>query len=80
LTVDELRRSLERQARLVRPGGSGTGTEQYQGLHVQLYTAETFAAELPPSLELVECDPYAEMDEGDSIRVVVGLRGAPIDG
>jgi trans-aconitate methyltransferase len=81
LTVDEMCRSLERQAQLIRPGGllmhglwAGTETEQYQGLHVQNYTCETLAAVLPSALELVECDPYAEMDEDDSIRVVLQVR------
>jgi len=54
---------------------SSNTTENHQGLHSQQYTAETFAATMPPTLEIVECTPYQEMTADDSIRVV--LRPSP---
>ena len=82
LTVEELTRSLRRQAEVIRPNGlllhglwSGDATENHHGLHSQQYTAETFAAAMPPTLEIVECTPYQEMTPDDSIRVV--LRPSP---
>ncbi len=78
LTTEQLTRSLQRQAELLRPGGlllhglwAGTTTEDQHGLHSQDYTSDTFAAAVPSVLAVVECTPYREMSEGDSIRVVL---------
>lgn len=78
LTTEQLTASLQRQAALVGPDGlllhglwAGDGAEDHQGLHTQLYTAQTFAAAVPAMLEIVECTPYQEMAVGDSIRVVL---------
>ena len=81
LTVEEMRRSLRRQAELLRSGGvllhglwAGTETEAHQGLLYQPYTAETFAAVVPPTLDLIACESYKEMSVADSMRVVLRLK------
>lgn len=81
LTPAELRRSLIRQAEILRSGGvilhglwAGTEAETYQGLFSQRYSCGSFAALVPPVLELVECKSYKEMSKDDSIRVVLRLK------
>ncbi|MGB3185762.1 MAG: class I SAM-dependent methyltransferase [Ornithinimicrobium sp.] len=78
LTRDELITSLERQARLLRPGGlllhgiwAGMTTETHEGLHDQRYTPDTLRTALPASLALIECDFYQEMTHNDSLRVLL---------
>ena len=78
LTVDDLTRSLRQQTEVIRSNGlllhglwAGDKTENHHGLHSQQYTAETFAATMPPALEIVECTPYQEMTADDSLRLVL---------
>ena len=80
LTTEQLTRSLQRQAALIRPTGlllhglwAGDQTEDHHGMHNQQYTAQTFAAAVPPELETVEWTPYQEMTVDDSARVVLRL-------
>lgn len=62
---------------------TGTTVGERRGLHYQFYTPDTFAAAVPPMLELLECTHYQEMDSGgsetdedDSIRVILRQRQA----
>ena len=78
LSVDELRRSLERQAEIIKPEGlllhgiwAGTTSEQHGGLYDQRYTPETFAAIVPPTLQVAECRYYQEMTADDSLRIIL---------
>lgn len=81
LTREEMRRSLKRQAEILRSGGillhglwAGTETEKHQGLICQRYTPDTFKALVPPSLEIIRCETYKEMSEDDSLRVILRLK------
>lgn len=81
LTPAQLQRSLIRQAEILRSGGvllhglwAGHEVETYQGLFSQQYSCGSFAALVPPVLELVECESYKEMSRGDSIRVLLRLK------
>lgn len=83
LTTEELGLSLGRQAQVVRPGGIllhgiwvGDYSEEIEGVHCQYYTCETFAAVVPPELELISCEPYGELDEDDSLRIMLRRRRA----
>ncbi|MCY4076068.1 MAG: methyltransferase domain-containing protein [Acidobacteria bacterium] len=91
LTPDELARSLRAQRRLLREGGlalhalwRGDRLEVHQGERFQYYTAQTFAERMGESFEIVETGTYAEMDDDDSLYVVlrcpVSSRLAPRDG
>ena len=81
LTPEELHRSLERQAEIIQPDGlllhgmwAGTTSEDHEGLHDQRYLPETLEMIAPPTLEIIECDYYQEMDVDDSLRVVLRRR------
>ena len=81
LTAEELQRSLSRQAEVLRYGGvllhglwAGTGVEVHQGLRYQRYACGSFAALVPSTLNLIECESYQEMSKADSIRVVLSLK------
>lgn len=81
LTTEELRRSFKRQAEVLRPGGlllhgiwAGTSSEDHAGLHDQRYMPETIKAVVPASLEIAECRFYREMDNDDSLRIVLRLK------
>ena len=74
----ELEASLARQAQILNPGGvalhgiwKGDSIEDFEGMFVQNRTCESFMALAPSTLELIECSPYAEFDDGDSLRIVV---------
>jgi SAM-dependent methyltransferase len=78
LDDDELRASLERQSKVLVDGGlamhtiwKGDGIEDYEGMFVQNRDCDSFMALAPAGVELIECTPYAEFDEGDSLRIVI---------
>ena len=78
LTTEQLHRSLQRQAQVIRPDGlllhglwAGTTADDYGGLHDQRYSPETIEAVIPDTLEIVECMFYPEMETDDSLRVVL---------
>jgi SAM-dependent methyltransferase len=85
LTRDQLRASLQAQARVLRPGGLmlhsmwyGEGEEEMHGLHFAYYTTASFAelvAGLADKLfEVVETARYTEMEPDDSLYVVLRKR------
>ena len=91
LTPDELARSLRAQRRLLREGGlalhalwRGDRLEVHQGERCQYYTARTFADRMGESFEIVEAGTYAEMEDDDSLYVVLRRwssgRNEPIAG
>ena len=82
LTLQELAASFRRQAEVLVPGGValhsfwyGDAEEVYDGLRSVSYTEATLREAVGVALEVVEVVRYAEMEEGDSLYVVV-RRGA----
>lgn len=78
LTRDQLRRSLLRQVELLTPGGIalhslwyGDKEEEHAGMRFIYYTEATFAEHLPASLSVVQQQRYAEMEDDDSLVVVL---------
>ncbi len=78
LTSEELHQSLQRQAEIVRPGGlilhglwAGTTATDHGGLHDTRYTPNTLATVVPDTLQITECEYYAEMHRNDSLRVIL---------
>ncbi len=78
LTRAELQESLHRQVDVLVAGGIlfhtlwyGEGVEVHAGLRSVYYTEESFEALVGSEYELVEVGRYAEMDEGDSLYVVL---------
>ena len=85
LEPDELERSFRRQAELLRPGGvaihtlwAGEGVEVHGDLRAWHHSLGGLEAALPPELEVVSCSPYAEMEDGDSLELVVALRAGEV--
>ena len=82
LRVDELRESLQRQAARLNGNGlvlhsfwHGEGMEEHQGLRFTYYTETTLAEVVGPEFETVACARYTEMDEGDSLRLLLRRCG-----
>ena len=78
LTLPELAASFRRQAGVLVPGGValhsfwyGDTEEVYEGLRFVSYTEATLREAVGDALEVVEVARYAEMEEGDSLYVVV---------
>lgn len=78
LTTEDLRRSLARQAQILRAGGialhalwQGEGEQEHAGMRFVYYTTDRFAELLPTSLTLELAEPYAEMEAEDSLLVVL---------
>ncbi len=78
LTRAELQESLHRQVDVLVAGGIlfhtlwyGEGVEVHAGLRSVYYTEESFEALVGSEYELVEVWRYTEMDEGDSLYVVL---------
>lgn len=81
LTRAEVRESLRAQARVLRPGGIalhtlwyGTGEDMQQGLGSVYYT-ETMLRDLleslPEPFDLLKLETYGELEEGDSLLLVI---------
>ena len=82
LTRAEVKRSLERQSQVLNPGGIalhslwyGDEEEEHSGLRFVHYTEETFAALVPDAFIIVEQERYTEMEENDSLVVVMRNAG-----
>ena len=45
------------------------------GLLHQYYYCDAFRARVPQTLNLIECIPYAEMEDNDSLRAVLQRTG-----
>lgn len=78
LSTDELKDSCNRQAELLNPGGIlfhsfwyGDQEEFMQGLRFQYYTQESLLTIVEPLFEVLEITRYQEMDENDSIYLVL---------
>ena len=78
LTHDELRRSLLRQAEVLTPGGislhtfwHGEGEEMHHGLRFVYYLTGQLEAIVPAEFQMLEISLYEEMEEDDSICLVL---------
>lgn len=81
LEREQLPRSWARQAQHLRSGGlafhsfwHGEGDAEFSGAHFSYYTRESLAAGLPPELELERCTRYTEMEDDDSMLVILRCR------
>lgn len=84
LTPDDLARSLAAQHRVLKPNGIalhslwwGDRLEVDGGEHCQYYTAQTFADQVGGLFEIVEIRAYREMEENDSLYVVMRRASRP---
>lgn len=82
LTKDELEASLEGQTRILNPNGIlmhafwyGDKEEQMHGMRFTYYTEASLQALVPEAFELVALGRYAEMDEGDSLSIILKKVG-----
>lgn len=78
LTPDELRRSLEAQAGVVRPGGIafhsfwyGAGEQVHHGLRFTHHTEATIRESVCDEFTIVDVERYAEVKDDDSLYVVL---------
>lgn len=78
LSVDELRNSFRRQAARLNANGllmhsfwHGEGVEENLGLQFTYYTDASLTAVVGPEFEKVECLRYTEIDEGDSLYLLL---------
>jgi SAM-dependent methyltransferase len=78
LTRAELVESLRKQAEVLVAGGIlfhtlwyGDGEDEYSGLCTFYYTEESFEELVGSEYKLLEVGRYTEMDEGDSLYVVM---------
>jgi len=81
LTKDELKKSLKRQALVVKPGGyllhsfwHGDRIEKHEGLLFNYYTIQTLKNYIPEDLEVVHFEIYKEMEVDDSLLVIFRRR------
>lgn len=78
LQRDDLAAAFSAQARVLKPGGIalhsfwfGEHEEDTHGLHFAYYTETLLRAATGPEYEVLAVQRYAEMDEGDSLYVVL---------
>jgi len=78
LSVDELRKSLHRQAArlnadclLLHSFWYGEGTEEHHGLRFTYHTDASLMAIVDSEFEKVSCVRYTEIDEGDSLYLLL---------
>ena len=78
LTPDDLARALRAQHRVLKPNGIalhslwyGDRLEVDGGDQCQYYTAQTFADQVGEMFEIVETGAYTEMEDDDSLYVVL---------
>jgi cyclopropane fatty-acyl-phospholipid synthase-like methyltransferase len=78
LARDEAKRSLERQAEVLNPGGIalhslwyGDKEEEHSGLRFIHYTEESFQALMPHTFKIIEQERYTEMEDNDSLVIVL---------
>lgn len=84
LTRDEVRESFQRQAAVLNRSGlalhtfwRGEGEEIFSGLLNVYYTEEQLRALAADSFEVIELRRYAEMDEDDSLLLLMRRKPAP---
>ncbi|MCY4412700.1 MAG: class I SAM-dependent methyltransferase [Caldilineaceae bacterium] len=78
LSVDELRKSLHLQAARLNADGLllhsfwyGEGTEEHHGLRFTYHTDASLMAIVDSEFEKVACVRYTEIDEGDSLYLLL---------
>ena len=78
LTQEELTQSLKQQLRVLKPNGLahhsfwyGEGNEEMHGLQFTYYTEEKLHEVIGKSYDIVEMKRYTEMDENDSIYILL---------
>ena len=78
LTRDELKTSFHRQADVLNEGGIlchsfwyGDAEETHHGMRFTYYTEETLIDTIGDTYELLESKRYTEMDEDDSLLVIL---------
>jgi len=78
LTREEMAASMRRQAELIPVGGlimhalwHGDGEEHYEDMLVTNYTLDAVHEVLPEELELIDAERYAEMEDGDSLWILL---------
>jgi trans-aconitate methyltransferase len=78
LLPHDLQTSLKRQAPLLNPRGVllhsfwyGSGQDHMHGLHHVYYTEETLCDIIPETYEVIEIERYAEIEENDSLYIVL---------
>lgn len=81
LTRDELAESLRRQAERLNSGGVllhtfwyGDKEEWFSGLRFVYYTEESLSRMIGPEFELVKSERYTEMEDHDSICLILKKR------
>ena len=81
LTRDELLRSLLRQAEILTPDGialhtfwHGEKEETHHGLRFMFYRVSELEVMIPTEFHILETSLYEEMEENDSIRLVIKRR------
>lgn len=81
LTRDELKTSFQRQAEVLNDHGIlchafwyGDSEETHHGMRFTYYTEETLAGVIGDTYELLESKRYTEMEEDDSLLVILRKR------
>lgn len=81
LTKAQLRESLLRQARVLNSGGVllhsfwyGDKVEEIEGLRFVYYTEDSLGKAIGDDYEIIETEQYTEMDEDDSLYIVLRKR------
>jgi cyclopropane fatty-acyl-phospholipid synthase-like methyltransferase len=84
LSEDELRQSFRRQEAVLNPGGIlfhsfwyGDKEESYHGLRFRYYTEEMLLGIVEPRFEVVVMERYTEMEQDDSLYIVLRTRTKP---
>jgi len=81
LTQAQLKQSFERQLNILNPKGIalhsfwiGDDNDSMHGLHFEYYTEDTLRPLIPTSFEVLAVEIYTEMDENDSLYIVLQKR------
>ncbi|WP_282037915.1 class I SAM-dependent methyltransferase [Saccharicrinis aurantiacus] len=77
LKDDELASSIKRQAEILNDNGvichsfwKGKGTENYNGMFVNLHTEEALSELLKEQFEILSTEEYKEFEDNDSIFII----------
>jgi SAM-dependent methyltransferase len=83
LTREQLQQSLERQQRVLKPGGFalhsfwyGDNDEEMHGLHFAYYNEAQLRAIAELHYEVVQIERYTEMDADDSLYILLRKRSS----
>lgn len=82
LTVEELKKSLQRQKAVLNDNGLlfhsfwyGSKTEKYHGLRFTYYTEARLRKVIGNDFEIIEIERYKEMEDDDSIYALLKKQG-----